>query len=167
MRMFQKSVLESLNSFCAIDENRMAAEKQDLAGMAQMEIASTSGNRGGKLDKNAPWIEKFRPKTLEEVAAHTEIIDTSAIMCHAVGPCPQPPCVPPSPAVKRLTAQNRLPHLLFYGPPGTGKTTTVLAIARQIYGASMSSMVLELNASDERGIDVVRQEIQASRRETD
>ena len=53
-------------------------------------------------------------------------------------------------AVKRLTAQNRLPHLLFYGPPGTGKTTTVLAIARQIYGASMQNMVLELNASDDR-----------------
>ncbi len=52
--------------------------------------------------------------------------------------------------VKRLTAQNRLPHLLFYGPPGTGKTTTVLAIARQIYGTSMQSMVLELNASDDR-----------------
>ena len=53
-------------------------------------------------------------------------------------------------AVKRLTAQNRLPHLLFYGPPGTGKTTTVLAIAKQIYGASMQNMVLELNASDDR-----------------
>lgn len=63
-------------------------------------------------------------------------------------------------AVRRLTSQNRLPHLLFYGPPGTGKTTTVLAIARQLYGATMQSMVLELNASDDRGIDVVRQEIQ-------
>ena len=62
--------------------------------------------------------------------------------------------------VRRLTSQNRLPHLLFYGPPGTGKTTTVLAIARQLYGSSMQSMVLELNASDDRGIDVVRQEIQ-------
>ena len=54
------------------------------------------------------------------------------------------------PAVKRLTSQNRLPHLLFYGPPGTGKTTTALAIARQIYGPSMPNMVLELNASDDR-----------------
>lgn len=63
--------------------------------------------------------------------------------------------------VKRLTGENRLPHLLLYGPPGTGKTSTVLAVARQIYGAkAMPSMTLELNASDDRGIAVVRREIQ-------
>lgn len=62
-------------------------------------------------------------------------------------------------AVKRLVDENRLPHLLFYGPPGTGKTSTVLAVARRIYGNSMSNMVLELNASDDRGIDVVRNQI--------
>ena len=64
------------------------------------------------------------------------------------------------PAVKRLVAENQLPHLLFYGPPGTGKTSTVLAIARQIYGNSLHNMTLELNASDDRGIGIVRQEIQ-------
>ncbi|KAL9093293.1 MAG: hypothetical protein Q9165_004034 [Trypethelium subeluteriae] len=55
---------------------------------------------------------------------------------------------------------DRLPHLLLYGPPGTGKTSTVLALARRIYGtANMRQMVLELNASDDRGIDVVREQI--------
>jgi replication factor C subunit 3/5 len=63
-------------------------------------------------------------------------------------------------AVKRLVGENKLPHLLFYGPPGTGKTSTILAVARQIYGASFQSMVLELNASDDRGIGVVRQQVQ-------
>ncbi|GAX72584.1 hypothetical protein CEUSTIGMA_g40.t1 [Chlamydomonas eustigma] len=116
-------------------------EMEDRDKEPAINIPSTSGHRSGRRDavqdrKNAPWIEKFRPQTLDEVAAHTEIIDT----------------------IKRLTA--RLPHLLFYGPPGTGKTTTVLAIARQIYGSAMQNMVLELNASDDRGIDVVRQEIQ-------
>jgi replication factor C subunit 3/5 len=54
---------------------------------------------------------------------------------------------------------KRLPHLLLYGPPGTGKTSTVLALARRIYGSNnMRQMVLELNASDDRGIDVVRYE---------
>lgn len=85
-----------------------------------------------------PWVEKYRPKTLDDVAAHKEIIDT----------------------IKKLAAESRLPHLLFYGPPGTGKTSTILAVARQTFGAAMSNMILELNASDDRGIDVVRQEIQ-------
>lgn len=57
-------------------------------------------------------------------------------------------------------SSQRLPHLLFYGPPGTGKTSTILALARQIYGVkNMRQMVLELNASDDRGIDVVREQI--------
>ena len=53
-----------------------------------------------------------------------------------------------------------MPHLLLYGPPGTGKTTTILALARSLYGSSSRAMTLELNASDERGIDVVREQIQ-------
>jgi hypothetical protein len=64
-------------------------------------------------------------------------------------------------AVSRLTQENRLPHLLLYGPPGTGKTSTVLAVARQLYGhQGYQNMTLELNASDDRGIDFVRKQIQ-------
>lgn len=83
-------------------------------------------------------VEKYRPNTLEDVSGHTDIIAT----------------------INRFVEQNRLPHLLLYGPPGTGKTSTILALARQIYGAkNMRQMVLELNASDDRGIDVVREQI--------
>ncbi|XP_025798981.1 replication factor C subunit 3 isoform X1 [Panicum hallii] len=86
----------------------------------------------------APWVEKYRPQSLADVAAHRDIVDT----------------------IDRLTNENRLPHLLLYGPPGTGKTSTILAVARKLYGSQYSNMILELNASDERGIDVVRQQIQ-------
>ncbi|XP_060673590.1 replication factor C subunit 5 [Ziziphus jujuba] len=88
--------------------------------------------------KATPWVEKYRPQSLADVAAHRDIVDT----------------------IDRLTSENRLPHLLLYGPPGTGKTSTILAVARKLYGAQYHNMILELNASDDRGIDVVRQQIQ-------
>ncbi|KIM99036.1 hypothetical protein OIDMADRAFT_43109 [Oidiodendron maius Zn] len=84
-----------------------------------------------------PWIEKYRPKSLDDVSGHQDILAT----------------------VNKFVDTNRLPHLLLYGPPGTGKTSTILALARRIYGPSMRQMVLELNASDDRGIDVVREQI--------
>lgn len=85
-------------------------------------------------------VEKYRPETLEDVSGHQDILAT----------------------VNKFVETNRLPHLLFYGPPGTGKTSTVLALARKIYGPkNMRQMVLELNASDDRGIDVVREQIKS------
>ncbi|KAK4051266.1 Subunit of heteropentameric Replication factor C (RF-C) [Microbotryomycetes sp. JL221] len=92
------------------------------------------------LDLDAmPWVEKYRPVTLDDVVAHKDIIST----------------------IDQFISKNRVPHLLFYGPPGTGKTSTILAVARKIYGseAVRRNNVLELNASDDRGIEVVREQI--------
>ena len=61
--------------------------------------------------------------------------------------------------INRLMDSGKLPHMLLYGPAGTGKTSTVLAFAHKMYGKHFNSMVLELNASDDRGIDVVRDQI--------
>ncbi|XP_054167996.1 replication factor C subunit 5-like [Oppia nitens] len=86
-------------------------------------------------NSNIYWVEKYRPKQLDQLISHQNIINT----------------------LSKFIAENRLPHLLLYGPPGTGKTSTILACAQQLYSPQqMASMVLELNASDERGIDVVR-----------
>ncbi|OCH91474.1 P-loop containing nucleoside triphosphate hydrolase protein [Obba rivulosa] len=88
-------------------------------------------------DENLPWVEKYRPVTLDDVVSHKDITST----------------------IEKFIEKNRLPHLLFYGPPGTGKTSTILAVARRIYGADYRKQILELNASDDRGIDVVREQI--------
>eukprot|EP00842_Homolaphlyctis_polyrhiza_P004381 jgi/Hompol1/4944/HPOL_000464-RA len=84
-----------------------------------------------------PWVEKYRPAQLDDLISHKDIIST----------------------IVRFIDENKLPHLLFYGPPGTGKTSTILACARRLYGDRFRSMILELNASDDRGIDVVREQI--------
>ncbi|GME67634.1 unnamed protein product [[Candida] boidinii] len=86
---------------------------------------------------NLPWVEKYRPTNLNEVYGQNEIVTT----------------------IRKFAEDGRIPHLLFYGPPGTGKTSTIIALAREIYGANYKNMVLELNASDDRGIDVVRDQI--------
>ncbi|WP_327050484.1 replication factor C small subunit [Halomicrococcus gelatinilyticus] len=83
------------------------------------------------------WVEKYRPQALSEVAGHDDITDR----------------------LQSYIRQNDLPNLLFSGPAGVGKTTSALAIAREVYGDDWRDNFLELNASDERGIDVVRDRI--------
>lgn len=63
--------------------------------------------------------------------------------------------------MEKFVQADQLPHLLFYGPPGTGKTSTIMALAHRLYGKNCKNHVLELNASDDRGIDVVRGQIKS------
>ena len=83
------------------------------------------------------WAEKYRPRTLADV------IDQK----HAVE------------RIKAFVAAKNVPHMLFAGPAGVGKTTVALAIAHDLYGKDMHGNVLELNASNERGIDIVRNKV--------
>lgn len=80
------------------------------------------------------WTEKYRPKRFDEVRGQEEVVSR----------------------VSAFVNKRNLPHLLFAGPAGVGKTTLALVIARELYGEAWRENTLELNASDERGIDVVR-----------
>ncbi|KAK7545533.1 P-loop containing nucleoside triphosphate hydrolase protein [Phyllosticta citricarpa] len=102
--------------------------------------ANSSKAPSTKTDTSSvqPWVEKYRPKSLDDVTAQDHTITV----------------------LQRTLQSSNLPHMLFYGPPGTGKTSTILALAKQLYGPDLiKSRVLELNASDERGISIVREKV--------
>ncbi|WP_338601427.1 replication factor C small subunit [Sulfolobus tengchongensis] len=83
------------------------------------------------------WAEKYRPRTLDDIVNQKEIVDR----------------------LRKFVKEKNMPHLLFAGPPGTGKTTAALALVHDLYGENYIEYFLELNASDERGIDVIRNKV--------
>jgi replication factor C subunit 3/5 len=90
-----------------------------------------------KTIKYLPWVEKFRPHELNEIISNNEIINT----------------------LKDYVKIKYLPHLLICGPSGTGKTSVIVATAKELYGSSFSIMTMHINASEERGIEVIRNKV--------
>lgn len=88
---------------------------------------------------DTPWIEKYRPKTLDEVVGNKDIIST----------------------LKVLVSSGNIPHFVLSGPPGTGKTTSIMALAHEVLKENFSKATIELNASDDRGMSVVREKIKS------
>jgi len=83
------------------------------------------------------FVEKYRPKDFEEMKGQEKIVDR----------------------IKAFVETKNMPHLLFSGPAGIGKTTLALIIANKLFGDEKQHLFLELNASDERGIDVIRNKV--------
>ncbi|BCS91743.1 Replication factor C small subunit [Metallosphaera sp. J1] len=83
------------------------------------------------------WAEKYRPRSLDDIVNQRDIVER----------------------LKHFVKEKNMPHLLFAGPPGTGKTTSALALVHDLYGENYEQYLLELNASDERGIDVIRNKV--------
>lgn len=91
-----------------------------------------------KNDLNSiPWIEKYRPKQLDDITQDAQLLEL----------------------FKNSIRSKNIPHFLFHGLPGTGKTSAILAIGREIFKEYFSSRVIEFNASDDRGINAVREKI--------
>ncbi len=89
------------------------------------------------MQREEIWTEKYRPRKLEEVAGQNAIINN----------------------LQSYVRRRNLPHLIFSGPAGVGKTAAAVAMARELYGDTWAENFTELNASDERGIEVVRNKI--------
>ena len=89
------------------------------------------------MNKTIPWTEKYRPQIFEDIISHNLIKDI----------------------LNKFLKNNKLNNLILYGPPGIGKTTLTLSLLQKIYGPDYKHMILELNGSDDRGINIVRDEI--------
>ncbi|KAK5201169.1 Subunit of heteropentameric Replication factor C (RF-C) [Cryomyces antarcticus] len=111
----------------------LKARQAAAASASSVKVAQPKEN-----NRLQPWVEKYRPKSLDDITAQDHTVTV----------------------LRRTLQSSNLPHMLFYGPPGTGKTSTVLALAKQLYGPNLiKTRVLELNASDERGISIVREKV--------
>lgn len=139
------NTFDILDSYCNIDNKKLKKIKSNKK--SKIKLKKNLKNLKNKLinsDKDTnidnsylPLVEKYRPKNLDSLISHNEIKST----------------------LKQFILKNSFPHLLFYGPPGTGKTSTIMACAKQMYNTYYPYMVLELNASDDRGIEIVRNRI--------
>ncbi|KAI4123252.1 MAG: hypothetical protein LQ347_006234 [Umbilicaria vellea] len=97
----------------------------------------TANSNGAGPNYELPWVEKYRPVYLDDIVGNVETIER----------------------LKIIAKDGNMPHVIISGMPGIGKTTSILCLARQLLGDAYKEAVLELNASDERGIDVVRNRI--------
>ncbi|KAG7209162.1 hypothetical protein KM043_015301 [Ampulex compressa] len=120
----------------------MAGDNATDEAMEVEVLPSTSGYRPDVKEKekkssNLPWIEKYRPQVFTDIVGNEDTVSRLSVFAQ----------------------HGNAPNIIIAGPPGVGKTTTILCLARILLGPLFKEAVLELNASNERGIDVVRNKI--------
>lgn len=137
----QCDIYDSYDEKYDINQNSILNIDEVFRGNDMIVVKKNHSKKVTKLarDKNqTTWVDKYRPKTLKEIIGHDEVKDMLIASIE----------------------KGDLPHLLFHGGSGTGKTSTVMALVMQLYGPNrINEKVLELNASDENGINVVRDKI--------
>lgn len=124
-----------------LNSNILSIDGYDDETCAQIDISGSLSSDTKSIKKQIymqlPWIEKYRPKNIEDI-----ILDENTLN-----------------KIKRIIAEKDMPNIIITGIPGIGKTTTIKCIARGLYGKNANNAVLELNASDDRGIKIVEEAI--------
>jgi replication factor C subunit 2/4 len=116
---------------------RMTGSSSSTSSSSTGDAAPMDLSRSAQKAPEAPWVEKYRPKKLCDIVGNQETVKRLEI----------------------IAKQGNCPNIIISGPPGTGKTTSILCLAHEMLGESYKEAVLELNASDDRGINVVRNKI--------
>lgn len=89
------------------------------------------------MDLNYSWVEKYRPSSLDDINGQNNVVES----------------------LKNVIHTKNIPNLIFFGPSGSGKNSTILSLAKKLFGVNYKERIIELNASDERGINVIREKI--------
>lgn len=133
---YRREIPMTLDQFSnpKVNEENLSIDQKTDSNLNHSEKKSDTNT---KKTQSSIWTEKYRPQTFDEVKGQEQIVEK----------------------LKAFVKSNSMPHLLFSGPAGVGKTTLSLVIAKTLFGPNWRSNTLELNASDERGIDVVRTKV--------